>query len=121
MTKPPTPVGDSQYEALDPQSIEVIESLWGIAPHLANVVKYVARAPFKPHGACMRDLRKAEWYLTRALTMVKYHIALTRAEHEADRQLAFAEHTQHVADSYSNPTEANCPHCGLPPGVCPGE
>lgn len=57
--------------------IEVIEMVTEIAkPYrgdvavcIGNVVKYVARAPFK--GTCMQDLRKAEWYLKRAIEQLE--------------------------------------------------
>lgn len=31
--------------------------------HLANVIKYICRAPHK--GAYLKDLKKAQWYLNR--------------------------------------------------------
>lgn len=50
---------DNPYEA-----IKVIEA-WGLGFHLGNVVKYVARAGRK--GDAGDDLRKAAWYLARAI------------------------------------------------------
>lgn len=35
---------------------------------IGNVVKYCARAPFK--GKRLEDLRKAEWYLQRAIRLI---------------------------------------------------
>lgn len=48
------------------QPIEVIES-WGLCHHLACMVKYITRCGRK-HDA-LKDLKKAEWYLTRELNL----------------------------------------------------
>ena len=47
--------------------IEVIDAIedWGLGFHLGNVVKYVARAEHK--GRTLEDLKKAQWYLNRAI------------------------------------------------------
>lgn len=47
--------------------IEVIDAIedWGLGFHLGNVVKYVARANYK--GKPLEDLKKAQWYLNRAI------------------------------------------------------
>lgn len=47
--------------------IEVIDAIeaWGLGFHLANVVKYVARAAHK--GQELQDLKKAAWYLDRKI------------------------------------------------------
>jgi len=50
---------DNPYEA-----IKVIEA-WDLGFHLGNVVKYLARAGRK--GDALEDLRKARWYLDRAI------------------------------------------------------
>lgn len=50
---------DNPYEA-----IKVIEA-WGLGFHLGNVVKYLSRAGKK--GAALEDLKKARWYLDRAI------------------------------------------------------
>jgi hypothetical protein len=54
---PPHYGGDTTYEV-----IKVIEA-WGLNASfcLGNVIKYVARAPFK--GNALEDLKKARWYL----------------------------------------------------------
>jgi hypothetical protein len=44
--------------------IEVIED-WDPGYHLGNVIKYVARAKHK--GKYLEDLKKAQWYLNRAI------------------------------------------------------
>ena len=54
---------DNAYEA-----IKVIEA-WGLSFHLGNVVKYIARAPFK--GTKLDDLKKARWYLDRAIVSLE--------------------------------------------------
>ncbi len=50
---------DNPYEV-----IKVIEA-WELDFRLGNVVKYIARAPHK--GQPVEDLKKARWYLTRAI------------------------------------------------------
>lgn len=45
--------------------IDVIEAL-GLDYHLGNVIKYIARAGHK--GDELVDLKKAQWYLARAIT-----------------------------------------------------
>jgi hypothetical protein len=47
--------------------IEVIDAIedWGLSFHLGNVVKYIARANYK--GKPLEDLKKAQWYLNRAI------------------------------------------------------
>ncbi len=48
-------------------AIEVIDAIeaWGLGFHLGNVVKYVARTAHK--GQQLADLKKARWYLDRAI------------------------------------------------------
>lgn len=47
--------------------IEVITAIedWGLGFHLGNAVKYIARAGLK--GSPIEDLKKARWYLDRAI------------------------------------------------------
>lgn len=47
--------------------IEVIDAIedWKLGFHEGNVVKYVARAKYK--GSELVDLKKARWYLDRAI------------------------------------------------------
>lgn len=49
--------------------VEVIEAIqaWDLCFALGNVVKYVARAGHKDPAKRIEDLRKAQWYLERAL------------------------------------------------------
>ena len=54
---------DTPYE-----TIKVIEA-WGLGFHLGNVVKYISRAGKK--GAAIDDLRKAAWYLNRAIELAE--------------------------------------------------
>lgn len=51
---------DNPYEA-----IKVIEA-WGCGFHLGNALKYIARA--KRKDATLDDLKKARWYLDRAIS-----------------------------------------------------
>lgn len=52
--------GDTTYE-----TIKVIEA-WNLDFHLGNVVKYISRAGRK-NPERIEDLRKALWYLQRAI------------------------------------------------------
>lgn len=54
----------SHYTALQPSAIEVIEA-WKLGFNLGQVIKYIARAPFK--GNRLEDLQKAAWYLAREI------------------------------------------------------
>jgi Protein of unknwon function (DUF3310) len=47
------------------EAINVVEA-WGLDFHLGNVVKYIARAGKK--GDALEDLKKARWYLERAIS-----------------------------------------------------
>lgn len=47
------------------EAIDAIEA-WGLGFHLGNVVKYIARAGHKTTDG-LRDLKKAEWYLSREI------------------------------------------------------
>lgn len=48
------------------ETIKVIEA-WGLSYHLGNVVKYVSRAGKKDPTKEIEDLKKARWYLDRAI------------------------------------------------------
>jgi hypothetical protein len=52
---------DNPYEA-----IRVIEA-WGLDFCLGNAVKYIARAGKKGDGTLAVDLKKARWYIDRAI------------------------------------------------------
>lgn len=52
-----------KYEVID-----VIDD-WKLGYHLGNVVKYVARAPYK--GEEIQDLKKAIWYLQRKIDLLQ--------------------------------------------------
>jgi len=54
------------YNAGKIEAIDVIED-WRLDFHLGNVVKYVARADHK--GMRLEDLKKAAWYLQRAINL----------------------------------------------------
>ena len=47
------------------EAIDAIEA-WELGFHLGNVVKYIARAGRKTKDG-LRDLKKAEWYLSREI------------------------------------------------------
>lgn len=49
--------------------IDALESLFGIEGHLFNVIKYVWRAGKK--GDRLEYLRKAQWYLARAISYLE--------------------------------------------------
>ncbi len=63
---------DNPYEA-----IKVIEA-WELGFHLGNTVKYISRAG-KKGGRLLEDLKKARWYLDRAIERME------RADRGADR------------------------------------
>lgn len=56
---------DDPYEA-----IKVIEA-WKLGFHLGNCVKYIARAGRKPDSTLIIDLKKARWYLDRAIAKLE--------------------------------------------------
>jgi hypothetical protein len=86
--------------------IDVIETYTPDSPHLANVLKYVCRHSYK--GKPLQDLRKAAWYLARAIELL---------EGEEEEGATFDEYGRSVR--YSAPvnidgetiTEGPC--CGL--------
>lgn len=53
--------------------IEVIEALedWNLGFHLANTIKYCARAGKKDPTKEIEDLEKAAWYLKRKIELLK--------------------------------------------------
>lgn len=53
---------DDPYEA-----IKVIEE-WGLGFCLGNALKYISRAGKKPGVPAEKDLRKARWYIDRAIS-----------------------------------------------------
>lgn len=57
------------YTRFTIEPIDVIED-WDLPPHLAAVVKYIARRDLK-HDSPIQDLEKAEWYLARYIAFVK--------------------------------------------------
>lgn len=59
--------------------IEVIDAIeaWDLGFHLGNVVKYVARSAHK--GATVEDLKKARWYLDRAIVLLETTAAVDEA------------------------------------------
>lgn len=56
---------DDPYEA-----IKVIEA-WGLDFPLGNTVKYISRAGKKDGEATVKDLKKARWYLDRAISRME--------------------------------------------------
>ena len=58
------PINHPQHYSFKVETIEAIEA-WGLGYHLGCVIKYVSRAGLK--GSPLEDLRKAEWYLQRAI------------------------------------------------------
>lgn len=50
------------------EAIKVIEA-WGLGFALGNCVKYISRAEHK--GSLLVDLKKARWYLDRAIKRVE--------------------------------------------------
>lgn len=65
----PDPVNHpAHYKVGGIETIDFIEAK-DLSYHLGNVVKYVTRADHK--GNKLEDLRKAQWYLTRAIETAK--------------------------------------------------
>lgn len=58
----PSHYTDGKYEVID-----FIET-WGLGFHLGNAVKYISRAGKKDPNKEIEDLKKAIWYLKRAMT-----------------------------------------------------
>jgi len=56
----------AHYTASGVETIDAIEA-WQLDYHLGNVVKYVSRAGKKDPARTLEDLRKARWYLDRAI------------------------------------------------------
>lgn len=50
------------------ETIDVIEA-WGLDFHIGNAVKYLSRAGHKDPAKAIEDLRKAEWYIRRAISV----------------------------------------------------
>jgi hypothetical protein len=61
------PINPRHYSELTPEPITVIEG-WGLGFHLAQVIKYLARAGRKGEGTYFQDLLKARWYLDRLIS-----------------------------------------------------
>lgn len=67
-TKPDPVNHPAHYKVGGIETIDFIEAK-DLSYHLGNVVKYVTRADHK--GNKLEDLRKAQWYLTRAIETAK--------------------------------------------------
>ena len=64
---PPDPVNHpAHYKIGGVETIDFIEAK-GLGYHLGNVVKYITRAGHKGTSSGMEDLKKARWYLDRAI------------------------------------------------------
>lgn len=63
----PDPVNHpAHYKIGGVETIDFIEAK-GLGYHLGNVVKYITRAGHKGTSSGMEDLKKARWYLDRAI------------------------------------------------------
>lgn len=56
----------AHYTSSGIETIDAIEA-WDLDYRLGNVVKYVSRAGKKDPAKTVEDLRKARWYLDRAI------------------------------------------------------
>jgi hypothetical protein len=63
-------VDPTHYRGLLPEPIDVVEG-WALGFHLGNAVKYIARAGRKLGESEIDDLRKARWYLDRAISRME--------------------------------------------------
>ena len=71
-TPPADPVNHPEhYKAGGIETIDFIEAK-GLGYHLGNVVKYISRAGKKGTNQGLEDLRKAQWYLARAIEKNEY-------------------------------------------------
>jgi len=70
----------THYNKQGIEVIDVIEAYTPNSPHLANVLKYVCRHSYK--GTPVKDLKKAAWYLHRAITLAVYEQDLADIEAE---------------------------------------
>jgi hypothetical protein len=61
------------YNAGKYEVIDVIED-WKLGFHLGNVVKYIARAEHKADA--LEDMKKARWYLNRAIELAESKVKL---------------------------------------------
>lgn len=67
LDKPHDPVNNPEhYTDGGVETIDFIEAK-GLGYHLGNVVKYISRAGKKGTNNGLEDLRKAQWYLARAI------------------------------------------------------
>ena len=66
--KPPTDLVNhpSHYTESGIETIDVIEA-WKLDFCLGNAIKYISRAGKKDSSKELEDLRKAQWYLNRAI------------------------------------------------------
>lgn len=62
------PITPSYYERNGIKAIEVVEA-WELGHHLATAVVYILRAGKKPGDDYLQDLKKAKWYLDRAIAL----------------------------------------------------
>ena len=70
--KPSDPVNNpSHYTEGGIETIDYIEAK-GLGYHLGNAVKYISRAGKKGTNQGLEDLRKAQWYLARAIEKNEY-------------------------------------------------
>jgi hypothetical protein len=71
-TPPADPVNHPEhYKAGGIETIDFIEAK-GLGYHLGNVVKYISRAGKKGTNQGLEDLKKAQWYLNRAIEKNEY-------------------------------------------------
>lgn len=78
-------------------NVEVIDAIeaWGLDFCLGNVVKYVARAGHK--GQALEDLKKAQWYLARAVQRMEAAMTEQEAENLRDE---FAGLSAEIRDAF---------------------
>ena len=71
-TPPPDPVNNpAHYTEGGIETIDYIEAK-GLGYHLGNAVKYISRAGKKGTNQGLEDLKKAQWYLARAIEKNEY-------------------------------------------------
>jgi hypothetical protein len=72
--------GDTVYEAI--KIIEAVDFPQKLAFHLGNALKYVLRAGKKDPNKTVEDLKKAVWYLNRAISVLERQESANKAGQE---------------------------------------
>lgn len=91
----------AHYNKQGIEVIDVIEAYTPNSPHLANVLKYVCRHSYK--GKPVQDLKKAAWYLRRAITLAieKENLDSWEPPSVPDLEALYEASKDHIGPGYS--------------------